>query len=95
MNDDDDDSRHGITNGIVQSLLSFAAHLQRTAESESNVPAALPSPTRYLKAFPLPQVEISANRVALDRQGTQLWNLCRNLGWNKTEPEHSSLAQSW
>jgi len=63
-------------------------------DSASEEPATLPDPSAYLKAFPLPQVAIIPNRVALDRGGTQLWNLCRKLGWRRTESEQERVVQS-
>jgi hypothetical protein len=90
----DNDGRHRATDGRVQSVFDFASHIQKSLDTESTSSATtLPDPSSYLKAFPLPQVEVSPNRVTLDRKGTQLWNSCRKLGWNRTETEQSFLAQ--
>lgn len=84
----------GTTHETAQSILAFASHLQKSLDPEYKVSARLPDPSGYLRAFPLPQAEISPNRVALDRKGTQLWNLCRKLGWTKVESEQRYVAQS-
>jgi hypothetical protein len=89
----DNDGRHRATDGRVQSVLNFTSYIQRSLETESKPSATLPDPSSYLRAFPLPQVEVSPNRVTLDRKGTQLWNSCRKLGLNRTETEQSFLAQ--
>ena len=81
------------TKGRAQSVLDFVSHLQRSLEPKSQISAALPDPADYLKAFPLPQTEISPARMALDRKGTQLWNLCRKLGLSRSDLEQSRFAQ--
>ena len=78
----------------AQTVLDFASQLQKSLDSGFEVSTVLPDLSDYLRAFPLSQVEISHNRVALDRKGTELWNLCRKLCWTKMESERHYLAQS-
>ncbi|ERF74169.1 hypothetical protein EPUS_03359 [Endocarpon pusillum Z07020] len=73
---------------------NFASHLQKSLECESEASSALPDPSAYLQAFPLSQVTASPTRSAVDRAGTQLWNLCRKFDWNRTESgptRHASI----